>query len=198
MLVRAAAAAAVVLALAVIGVVVFRTVGGDDDSLSPTAPSTTAGEARSSQSSQSSSAVPTLSEDGGQRSPEGAAAFATYWFQLLDYATRTGDVSKLEELSSPACADCRRVATTIKRGYAGGGKLQGGSYTVRTANSGGISGNEDPPIDVVFDRSPRSAIGPNGEARGSLQGASFVVCRVLLQWKNGWKILTLTSADPIA
>jgi hypothetical protein len=146
------------------------------------------------------SAAPTLGAEGRQRTAEGGEAFLRFWFATLDYAVRTGQVTGLEEISDSACVECQRALLSIRESYAAGGSLRGGAYTVRSVVPVGLAaGEQNSTLDVVFDRSPRSSVGQDGQPRGSLAGVSFVVSRVLLAWDgDGWKLLTLAASGPIA
>ncbi len=47
--------------------------------------------------------VPVLPDAAKAETKEGLEAFARYWFQLLSYGYETGDVSRIVEITSPAC-----------------------------------------------------------------------------------------------
>lgn len=89
---RAAAIAALLLAAAC---------GGEPEVLEPDP--TTAG------TTDVSPTAPRLPEQAREESDEGAAAFAAYWVDLFNYASRTGDVAELREFSS-SCRPCAEFA----------------------------------------------------------------------------------------
>jgi hypothetical protein len=189
-----------VVATAVIvgGVLVLRGSVDREGSTGPNRPASATAEP-SARLSRTATATPTLGPAGRQRTAAGSAAFVSYWFQTLAYATSTGDVSAVAAISAPTCAECRRAMDAIRQGYAGGGSLEGGSYTIRSVVPIGFPVSKEPAIDVIFDRSPRNALGPGGDVRASLAGASFIVCRVLVTWTgNEWRMLTVTASSPIA
>jgi hypothetical protein len=145
------------------------------------------------------SVAPTLGAEGRQQTAEGGAAFMRFWFATLDHAVRTGRITGLDEISDSACVECQRALLSIRDSYADGGSLRGGAYTVRSVVPVGLAAGQNSTLDVVFDRSPRSSLGPDGQPRGSLAGVSFVVSRVLLAWDgDGWRLLTLAASGPIA
>jgi len=122
-----------------------------------------------------------------------------YWFEALNYAVRTGEVTGLEQVSDRKCVECQRALLSIRDNYAEGGSLRGGSYTVRSVVPTGLTTGDQLTLDVVFDRSPRSSLGADGDAQDSLAGASFVVTRALLEWTGKeWRLVTLAAAGPIA
>jgi serine/threonine-protein kinase len=146
------------------------------------------------------STSPTFPASGTQRTSGGAIAFVAYWFDSLTYATGTGDVTNLVGASSPRCATCQSAATTIKQTYAAGGSLRGGAYLVRSLLPSGLPSSTQPAVEVVFDRSPRASVTAKRDVRGTLPGASFVVCRVQVEWTGErWRMLAVESpAGPIA
>lgn len=128
------------------------------------------------------------------RSPAGAQAFVRYWFQTLDYATQTGDISRLTAASDPSCKPCEGAIAVVRESYSDGGYLQGGTYKVRAVAAEEFAPVERPMIRVSFDRSSRSGYGPDGQVRGSLPAATFVSCQLTVAWvSNGWKVTTIVG-----
>ncbi|WP_264196832.1 DUF6318 family protein [Arthrobacter sp. SO3] len=70
--------------------------------------------------------VPVLPDAAKAETKEGLEAFARYWFSQLNYAYETGDVSRLSEVTSPACRACDRAKTVITGWHEGGRWLVGG------------------------------------------------------------------------
>ena len=48
-------------------------------------------------------AAPPLPDAAMEQTPEGAVAFTEWWFETLNYATRTGDTESLRAASDPGC-----------------------------------------------------------------------------------------------
>jgi hypothetical protein len=145
------------------------------------------------------SSSPTLPAAGTQRTGAGATAFVAFWFETLTYAVRTGDTAGLAAVSNPRCDECQGAITTIRKSYASDGSLRGGAYVVRSLIPSGLPAGAQPAVDVVFDRSPRSAVSAGGDVRADLPGTSFATCRVVLEWASGrWRMLSISSSAPIA
>jgi hypothetical protein len=141
--------------------------------------------------------APSPSPLAKQRTEAGAAEFVRYWFKTLDYATQTGDISRLTAASSQSCAPCEQAVGVVRENYSDGGYLQGGTYTVRSATAEEFAPADRPMIVVSFDRSSRSGFGPDGQVRDSLPAATFVNCQVTVVWENGgWKVATIVG-DPL-
>ncbi|ABK02274.1 hypothetical protein Arth_0876 [Arthrobacter sp. FB24] len=70
--------------------------------------------------------VPVLPEAAKAETKEGLLAFSGHWFELLNYAYETGDVSGVEMLTSPTCELCSNITGSLTKNYAGDRWLAGG------------------------------------------------------------------------
>lgn len=123
-----------------------------------------------------------------ERSRSGAQEFAKYWFATLNYALATGDINPLRTASNPNCAACVDVVSSVRTSYSDGGRLQGGSYTVRSVTNEEFGLDDRPVLSMFVDRGARSGIGPDGLARDTLPAAGFIACEVTLEWvTGGWR-----------
>src|SRR4249919_253801 len=59
--------------------------------------------------------VPELPEAAKAETKKGLEAFARYWYALLNYSYETGDLSRINSISSPSCALCGRVFPGIQK-----------------------------------------------------------------------------------
>src|SRR6478736_4822990 len=59
--------------------------------------------------------VPVLPEAAKAETKEGLEAFARYWYELLNYAYETGDLTRISSISSATCALCGKVFPGIKK-----------------------------------------------------------------------------------
>ena len=129
---------------------------------------------------------------------EGATAFVYYWFDTLTYATGGGNTAPLEAASNPNCATCAMAVQKVRTTYQGGGSLRGGVYVVREARPDGFWTVDKPQLYTVFDRSPRSKIGPGGDTVETFAPASFLSCQILLERANDrWRMLDVLAQVPI-
>jgi serine/threonine-protein kinase len=144
-------------------------------------------------------APPTPAASATAETLEGATAFVTHWFESLTYAIATGDTAPLQAASSPQCRACADAATVVRDGYRDLSTLRGGGYTVRTVSADDFWTIERPALRVVFDRSPRSAVGPGGELAEVFPAGSFLTCQVLLERADDrWRVLEVLAPSPIA
>jgi hypothetical protein len=142
--------------------------------------------------------APQLPASAAPYTLEGATAFVYYWFDTLTYAGGSGNTTPLEAASSPTCGTCATAMQKVRTSYQGGGSLRGGVYLVREARADGFWTVEKPQLYVVFDRSPRSKIGPGGDPVETFPPASFVSCQILLERANDrWRMLDVFAQVPI-
>jgi len=76
----------------------------------------------------STATAPVMPAQAAEDSPEGAAAFVTYWVQVSNYAAATGDVTELTRISSPDCTGCQKYIDLYRDTYEAGGYFKGGDW----------------------------------------------------------------------
>ena len=74
--------------------------------------------------------VPALPKSAREASERGARAFLRYYWELVNYAQQTGDVSALKRVSAPRCTGCASGIAGVARLYRKGGHATGGDYAV--------------------------------------------------------------------
>jgi hypothetical protein len=65
--------------------------------------------------------------------PQGAAAFATFFYGEIQRAFETGDVSMLQTYSGPECQSCKNFIDSVKGTYGAGGRVEGYRISIVTA-----------------------------------------------------------------
>jgi hypothetical protein len=114
---------------------------------------------------------------------EGATLFVNYWFEALNYATRTGRTTPLEWVSSPDCVECQAVVEQIRDT---GPAADASGYTMREVRSDRFWTESRAALFVVYDRGPRR----------TAPGAPFLSCQVVLERAGDrWRMRRLLS-DP--
>ncbi len=79
--------------------------------------------------------VPVLPEAAKTETKEGLEAFARYWYQLLNYAYETGDLSRIRSISSASCVLCGKVFPGLEKWNSEGRWIVGGTVTVHAVQS---------------------------------------------------------------
>lgn len=90
------------------------------DTTSPTEPTTTP----------TGPVEPTLPAAAEAGTKAGAEAFVGFYWAVVNYATKTGDVRLLKQLDQPSCEGCAGGIEWVERVYARGGHVIGGDYEV--------------------------------------------------------------------
>jgi hypothetical protein len=125
--------------------------------------------------------------------PEGAGAFARYWFTALNEAARSGDTATLRSLSDESCETCRLYAESIEDLYGPGGRIEGGVFSLRAAEAPGLEPNaSEARVTVVFDVTATRQVGADGETLREVPALSAVAAEMLLRrTDSGWVAATL-------
>jgi Family of unknown function (DUF6318) len=79
--------------------------------------------------------VPVLPEVARTETKEGLEAFAKYWFEQVNYAYETGNISGVEGLTSPNCEFCSNITSSLTTNYQEGRWLAGGHISVPAAST---------------------------------------------------------------
>jgi len=124
---------------------------------------------------------PAVPLSSGPPTVEAATVFVHYWFDVLNYAGRTGRTDELETASSPECAECAALLQRI-RDSASGAPVTG--YEIREAR-GSFWSVDHPWMSVVYDRGDPDA--------------SFLSCQVVLERVGDhWRVRHILSNQPLA
>ncbi len=120
-------------------------VGCSDDSPGPEpGPSPTGSVSTPSPSSSSSAPEPAPTEPAlpgaaKEATERGARAFIAYYWDLINYAQVTGDVTALKRVSGPNCTRCRAGIDAIATVYRKGGRLTDPAYGVEEKSTTSLS-----------------------------------------------------------
>ena len=101
-----------------------------DPTSSPTAPSASPVSETTSPTASSGPEEPPLPATATENSDAGALAFIEHWVDLLNYAGATGDTEALAALSHDRCEGCQSLVKLIDDTYSGGGRIEGGSWSI--------------------------------------------------------------------
>lgn len=77
--------------------------------------------------------VPVLPEAAKAETKEGAIAFASYWYAVLNYAYQTGDFGPMDAVTGAACRMCAKVRPGIVEWNSDGRWIAGGLVVVKGA-----------------------------------------------------------------
>jgi hypothetical protein len=73
-------------------------------------------------------AEPSSPADAESDTKQAVEVFVSYYFDVINYATSTGDVGLLSTLDQPSCNGCQGGIEFVERVYEHGGRIIGGRY----------------------------------------------------------------------
>lgn len=123
-------------AVAVAALLVAGLLAGCDDEEDPPEPIESSSEPTSSATSATTEpsptgpVEPTLPRKAEGENQAGVEAFVTFYWEVVNYATKTGDVRLLRRLYQPSCTACEAGSNGIELIRERGGKTRGGNYRV--------------------------------------------------------------------
>ena len=128
---------------------------------------------------------PPLPATATQDTPAGAASFARYYIEVLDYASHTGDVRALRRLGD--CGTCRAQANGIERFFKEGGRVEGGEIhitgteAVRFRRTAAL-------VNVTYDQAAGKSTSGEGRAESSPALKSEIFALTLRQLNDSWSV----------
>lgn len=137
------------------------------------------------------SRAPQLKEVGTTPTPEGATAFALFWFDTLNYSLAHADSDLLVHWTSAGCRQCTGWLIGISRWKNEGSRLEGGlTYPIRLA-IGPFSTSAPVSFAADYLTSAAGLVSKNGTVQryrgGRTQGGLSVL------WANGrWQMTDVT------
>lgn len=112
------------LAVAILtGVLLLGACSDDDPPAAP--PSTSA----TTPPANPDATLPPMPDVAKEFTANGAANFVAHYVAVLDYASKTGDVTELERLSDPGCGGCSDYIELYRKTYADGGWFKGRTWS---------------------------------------------------------------------
>ncbi len=123
---RMTVASALVLPLALAGC-------GDDPQPKMPPPSASSPSTPAPSASTDPAVEPTLPPEAEGKDEAAAEAFIRYYYDLINYAQRTGDVKSLRAASLAGCDFCTSGADYVRDLYDNGGRQLGGGYSISEA-----------------------------------------------------------------
>lgn len=177
-------------------------VGCSDDSPGPEpGPSPTGSVSTPSPSSSSSAPEPAPREPAlpgaaKQATERGARAFIAYYWDLINYAQVTGDVTALKRVSGSKCEGCTAGINAIRDHYASGGRIEGGEYAIVIAKINELRNPSGSGLAFEAKINARNAaqtiIASDGTRKHQSPGRSTLVVATLWDSK-GWRLEVMES-----
>ena len=167
--------------------------GEADAAPSPTSSSSTPSETPSASPSPTAVA-PTMPPEAAERTAAGAEAFARFYFDAVNYAFATGDVSIVERHSLPACTSCASTIEYVREPYDNQDRWQDVAIIVHDVAA--------PPLDargaivaLALEQSEGARISADGEHRPE-PGVPPYSANMYAEWQNdAWAFFVLANVE---
>jgi len=145
-----------------------------------------------SSSPPSASPVP-LPTEARAATPQGAAAFARYFYATLNAAYDSLDNRQLLTLVDPGCRTCANYVRDIAAAHAKGERFQGGGFKVRFAEAPAFSGSLVV-VDVTYDAAALTIYNRDRGVRRRLPSQTNLQTGVQLQRRaDGWRVVRVVA-----
>ncbi|HEY8454169.1 MAG TPA: DUF6318 family protein [Actinopolymorphaceae bacterium] len=119
-------------------------------------------------------------------------AAARQFFELINAAQRSGDVSALRAASAPECENCKTVADYIGGIYERGGRYEG-DFDVRIVEAYRVKGTDPAVVVVTIDRKDYELV-PESGAKPTPQPGQKTVWGVTVEERDGrWLVTKLVN-----
>jgi hypothetical protein len=105
------------LALAVAALMLLASCSDDPEPIEPTATA-----------SEQPTSAPAMPDAAREDTPSGAATFVSYWVEVSNFASQTGDTEELTRISDKNCKGCETYIDLYEKTYAAGGYFRGSEW----------------------------------------------------------------------
>ncbi|MFS3128916.1 DUF6318 family protein [Nocardioides sp. Bht2] len=120
----------------------------------------------------------------------GAQAFVRYYFALVNYAQRTGDLEPLREATDARCGECQRGVRWIEKVLKKGWTITGGEHRVRGVDAPRRLGRESQyEVRFVLETSAQRIDASDGSKKGQSASRRTRLTAVTSHLPGGWQIL---------
>ena len=120
--------------------------------------------------------------------PQGAAAFARYYLQVVTQAFNSNTTTQLRALSHPECGTCKNLAELTEKEAAKGRVYEGGAFLVDSAEATERAPG-DAIVDVVYRRAPSTTRDGKGAVVDRDPGAEPALMQMrTLRSGDGWVV----------
>jgi hypothetical protein len=131
--------------------------------------------------STNASGIPSYATGTDQHGQEG---FATYWVQVFNKATVSGDTSKLKALAAKSCTVCLDFAHRVETVYKAGGQIRSKGFTIKgMVPIAGGSANQ-PGLQLSLNSAPQMVTPSKGAKTKTYAGGDL-----------SWRFLMVRAGD---
>ncbi|UOY95123.1 DUF6318 family protein [Arthrobacter gengyunqii] len=128
-----------------------------------------------------------MPEVAKEESAEGLKAFATHWYDLMNYGFETGDVEPLKQISGPDCVVCGNVYRLLGNGYDEEDWIFGGELVVMSTKTNYVVTSKGVyQVLIQIRQDPYEFRGPGGLLYGENDGVEGTTVQMIeATYNNG-------------
>ena len=141
--------------------------------------------------SPSASGAPSMPAAAEGTDAAAAKAFAKHYFDVINYATVTGDTAPLLALSDPSCESCQAIAQNIDRAYSAGGRIRSQGWEIRLAAVAPGATARAQALDLQVLQHPETVVASAGHAPKTYPGGRAAMSIHLRHEGAAWHVARL-------
>ncbi len=145
----------------------------------------------SSSSASPSATPPTMPAQARGTSAKSAEAFARFYVDLVNHASRTGDTSSLDQFGDDSCQSCQAISRNVAKIYDSGGRIESRGWSLRSVSAVPGQPLRRPILDLGVVQSPEQVQETSDGPRKSFEGGRQPMTMYLERTHEGWMVRRL-------
>lgn len=143
-------------------------------------------------------APPPLPVEAQAADVDGAAAFIRHYFDVVNYAYRTGDVAPLDAISAEGCASCLNVLDRAVQGNASGGGMRDGAISI--GDLAVAAGDPATGLEATGSLSQRAGtwVNDSGDIVEDVEEVDGYFLGVIVVYDSYWSVLEWGNGNELA
>ncbi|HET7387787.1 MAG TPA: DUF6318 family protein [Nocardioidaceae bacterium] len=145
----------------------------------------------SASSSPEQTSAPTLPPEAKGTSAKAAKAFVRYYFTVISFAIKTGDVDHMRQLGADRCKSCTALAASIEKVYAAGGHVESKGWRLTVVSLVPDQPRSRPIFDLSVVQSPEKVLREGGGKVEHFPGGKQPMTITLERDNSRWHVIRL-------
>lgn len=137
--------------------------------------------------------VPVMPAAAKANTPDGAAAFARYYIDLVNYAWQKPDPAPMRAVSDPGCKTCAAWSDISGSMQKHRERVDAGPLTVRTSDPSVQLDNGEQMVVVIAEQKSFHRIEADGSTSAATKGEVIHSQWYLKRGSSGWKVLEIEN-----
>lgn len=147
----------------------------------------------SSAAATASIAKPVMPAEAKAHTPAGAAAFARYYFEVMNYAWQKPAAGALLSMSLPSCKSCASIEAVAAEMVAEGYRFDRAPFEIASSDPGFTSDSGEQTVTVTGQQTAAREVSSSGTSTAT--AVKKVIRQVALRYDNGWKVAAIRTME---